>query len=479
MKDFGLNIIKLEFSIIKSKTINFLKRNYVRIRRTSAYIWEELKHIGHGFVALKDDIKEGVAETKEFHYTKYRKPTYTQTKKIQKITRDVIKFIPFSFFIIIPGLELLLPAWLMIFPNSIPSQFQSIAARQKKIDDLLVKRNQAAEKLIYKLPIYLSKLKDAKAENAKSTKSYLMTEEEKAETDRLLKLLGTDKAVNSELLTFKHLFIKYVDFRHFKVATLQDFANFMGLQPITGFNIINNMLSFVGLKVKIDNKYVSWLTKRILVRELRLCLRKIRREDSYLYWEKVENLEENKLDMICLERGIEIVNKSRETKLKDYKMWQAMSNLNNVSDTLLIFCRLNDFADDLYRKSTAVEEETTFLHPRGSDQNFALKKKKLEQYLEMAAIKDKIDKLIESGKLTVNDDLSILDNEVLIKLQNQYNNSEEANEDNERHTPEEKDKIRRAYNEFELRHNTIASQQKVIVAEMDKLLEELEQLIVI
>lgn len=478
MKEFALNIVKLEFSVIKSKTINFFKRNYVRVRRTSAYIWEELKHIGHGFVALKDDIKEGVAETKEFHYTKYRKPNYTQTKKIQKITRDVIKFIPFSFFIIIPGLELLLPAWLMIFPNSIPSQFQSIAARQKKIDDLLVHRNQAAEKLIYKLPIYLSKLKDAKAENAKSTKSYLMTEEEKAETDRLLKLLGSDKAVNSELLTFKHLFIKYVDFRHFKVGTLQDFAHFMGLQPITGFNIINNMLSFVGLKIKIDNKYVSWFTKRILVRELRLFLRKVRREDSYLYWEKVESLEENKLDMICLERGIEIVNKSKETKLKDYKMWQAMSNLNNVSDSLLIFCRLNEYADDLYRKSKSQEEET-FIHPRGSDKNFAQMKKKLELYLEMATVKERINKLIESGKLSVNDKYSIVDEDSYLKQQNQDKNDEEANEHDEEYSQKELDDFRRASNEFKLRHDTISSQQKVINQEMDKLLEELEQLIVL
>lgn len=34
---------------------------------------------------------------------------------------DVIKFIPFSFFIIIPGAEILLPPYLMVFPNSIPS----------------------------------------------------------------------------------------------------------------------------------------------------------------------------------------------------------------------------------------------------------------------------------------------------------------------------------------------------------------------
>jgi hypothetical protein len=37
--------------------------------------------------------------------------------------------IPFSFFIIVPGGEALLPAYLKIFPNSLPSQFVSDTER--------------------------------------------------------------------------------------------------------------------------------------------------------------------------------------------------------------------------------------------------------------------------------------------------------------------------------------------------------------
>ena len=61
-------------------------------------------------------------------------------------------------FILIPGLELLLPAWLMIFPNAIPSQFQSPASRTKQMTKLIANRNIAAEKLLYKFPKYLKKL---------------------------------------------------------------------------------------------------------------------------------------------------------------------------------------------------------------------------------------------------------------------------------------------------------------------------------
>jgi len=45
---------------------------------------------------------------------------------------DLIKFIPFSFFVVVPFAEFLFPAWLVIFPNSIPSQFLDKNDREKK-----------------------------------------------------------------------------------------------------------------------------------------------------------------------------------------------------------------------------------------------------------------------------------------------------------------------------------------------------------
>jgi LETM1 and EF-hand domain-containing protein 1 len=52
----------------------------------------------------------------------------------------MIKFIPFSLFIIIPGAELLLPAWLVVFPNSIPSQFMSDDAKSQQFKKMTERR---------------------------------------------------------------------------------------------------------------------------------------------------------------------------------------------------------------------------------------------------------------------------------------------------------------------------------------------------
>ena len=53
--------------------------------------------------------------------TKYTKDDYFERSKVRQVKKDVIKFIPFSMFLIIPGGELFIPPYLMIFPNSMPS----------------------------------------------------------------------------------------------------------------------------------------------------------------------------------------------------------------------------------------------------------------------------------------------------------------------------------------------------------------------
>ena len=71
---------------------------------------------------------------------------------------DVIKFIPFSFFILIPGAEILLPPFLMVFPNSVPSQFMTQEKRSEKFLEIKERRIKAAKELKIKMPNFLNKL---------------------------------------------------------------------------------------------------------------------------------------------------------------------------------------------------------------------------------------------------------------------------------------------------------------------------------
>ncbi len=144
------------------KTAYFVKRNYNHyshsIGHTMHHIWDELKKVGYGFKMLNEDFKFFIRFQKRKYDLKYDKESYVENIKLKQVKSDFIKFIPFSIFIIVPGAELLLPAWLVVFPNSIPSQFLSEDARYKQFKQMTERRTAAAEKLLYALPKYLYSL---------------------------------------------------------------------------------------------------------------------------------------------------------------------------------------------------------------------------------------------------------------------------------------------------------------------------------
>ena len=78
--------------------------------------------------------------------------------KSNEVKQDLVKFVPFSFFLLIPGGELFLPPWIMIFPNSVPSQFLSEKEREAKFKEMKERQMAAANKLLFIWPNYLKKL---------------------------------------------------------------------------------------------------------------------------------------------------------------------------------------------------------------------------------------------------------------------------------------------------------------------------------
>jgi len=120
-KDFLEDIVCMRTDKVIFKNVKFIKRNWHKFSHTMHHIWEELVKVKDGFKLLKDDFKFFVRFQKRKIDYKYDKPSYKSDIKLKQVKSDFIKFIPFSLFIIIPGAELLLPAWLVVFPNSIPS----------------------------------------------------------------------------------------------------------------------------------------------------------------------------------------------------------------------------------------------------------------------------------------------------------------------------------------------------------------------
>ena len=83
-------------------------------------------------------------------------------------------------------------------------------------------------------------------------------------------------------------------------------ANFMSLNPVTGFNIINNVLRVFKLEIPLNAPGVRIITKTLLVRELNMYFARIRQEDVSLSFVSIDKYSEEEIDAICFKRGIEI-----------------------------------------------------------------------------------------------------------------------------------------------------------------------------
>lgn len=96
----------------------------------------------------------------------------------------------------------------------------------------------------------------------------------------------------TDLLQYKDIFRSYADFRYFSVDGLMKMANFMSLNPVTGFNIINNILKIVKMEIPLNAPVIRILTKAILVRELNMYFSRIRKEDEAISFTSLDKYSE-------------------------------------------------------------------------------------------------------------------------------------------------------------------------------------------
>lgn len=83
-------------------------------------------------------------------------------------------------------------------------------------------------------------------------------------------------------------------------------AHFLGITPVTGVNVINNLLSVTGREISITAPGVKHIAKFLMVRELNMYMNRIRRYDNMHSFHQIDQLSEVELDIVCFRRGIEL-----------------------------------------------------------------------------------------------------------------------------------------------------------------------------
>ena len=100
------------------------------IVRWSKAGWEALRHLYHGFQLFWLNTKMAWVYTRRLQAG--TPLTRRERLLLERATKDLMRLVPFSFFIIVPFAELLLPVALKIFPELIPSTFETEAQGKNK-----------------------------------------------------------------------------------------------------------------------------------------------------------------------------------------------------------------------------------------------------------------------------------------------------------------------------------------------------------
>lgn len=105
-------------------------------------IWDEIVHYYHGFRLLGIDVR--ISCKLLWKTLNGEKLTRRENKLLVRTSSDVFRLVPFSVFIIVPFMELLLPVFIKFFPGMLPSTFQTAKDRDEKLkQNLKVKLEMA------------------------------------------------------------------------------------------------------------------------------------------------------------------------------------------------------------------------------------------------------------------------------------------------------------------------------------------------
>ena len=204
-----------------------LKKNR-NFSKVITYNFSEKKNQKGIFNKIKDLLYATINGTKKFYKdikfanellknkTLYSE-NYTpfELSEMRRIKIDTFKMIPFSFFAFIPMTEIFLPVYIMLFPNSYPSQYQTPEKVEKKLKNSLEKQRLAHPELLKQLNYSLI------ANNADITRIL-----EKSEMKKLL--IEHQKFLDQEL-----------NIKKFDSDSLILVSEFLGMQCVTGTHILS------------------------------------------------------------------------------------------------------------------------------------------------------------------------------------------------------------------------------------------------
>ncbi|RMZ81495.1 hypothetical protein DV738_g2189, partial [Chaetothyriales sp. CBS 135597] len=219
-------------------------------------------------------------------------------RQLQRTVQDLGRLVPFSVFVIVPFAELLLPVALSLFPNMLPSTYESQHSREAKATRLSETRKTVS-----------TFLRNTLRETSFPVSSKSAKKEEFQKFFRKVRATGESPT------------------REDVIKVCKIFKDDLTLDNLSRPQLVG-MCKYMNLN--------SFGTDAWLRYHIRHRMRQIKRDDKAISFEGVDSLSVPELQMACAARGIRTYGMSPARLREDLQLWLDLRLKYNIPSTLLV-----------------------------------------------------------------------------------------------------------------------------------------------
>ncbi|CAD6981831.1 hypothetical protein A4X06_0g1921 [Tilletia controversa] len=290
--------------------------------RIWAKVKEEAQHYWHGskLLAKEVSISARLLRRLMLGYNLTRR----EYRQLRRTTGDLLRLIPFVPFIIIPAGELLLPVAIKIFPNMLPSTFESKFAVEEKRRRLIKVRLEMAKFL-----------QETIREGGLNPTDKIKASSEFKEFFRKVRSTG-EKPSQEDIIKVAKLFDDELTLDNLSRAQLVSICRYM---QINAFGT-DNYLRF----------------------QIRHKLNQIKQDDVIIRMEGIDKLSMTEVHNACQSRGIQTQGVEDDVLRSELEQWIDLHTRQKISGTLLILSKAFNYVgqrDDDNRSSHIQSLEIT------------------------------------------------------------------------------------------------------------------------
>ncbi|BGP38074.1 LETM1 domain-containing protein ylh47 [Rhodotorula kratochvilovae] len=270
-----------------------------RVQRIWAVVKKEALHYWHGTKLLGKEIR--ISARLLSRLVAGKKLTRREHRQLKRTTQDLLRLIPFSVFILVPFMELLLPVALKLFPNMLPSTFADKFKEEEKKRKLLKVRLEMAKFL-----------QETIREGGLSSRDKIKQSEEFKEFFRKVRSTGENPSTE-EVVRVARLFEDDLTLENLTRPQLVSMCRYMN---------INAFGTDIFLRFTIRNR-----------------LAKLKADDKVISAEGLDALSTAELQAACQSRGIRTLGVSEEHLRSELQQWLDLHLHYGLSGTLLILSK--------------------------------------------------------------------------------------------------------------------------------------------